>query len=152
MTKKEATQILAMLKAAYPNFYKDMGADEAQGTISIWAMQFADLPAEVVLMALNKHISVGKFPPTIAEIKEKITAIYWEAHGKAYPLCENDIVTEEEQQYYGRLCKMTEGYKYKDEPKVDELVRLQAGNRQNVSSLPSVLTRLDGTSHVPTEG
>ena len=126
MTKKEATQILAMLKAAYPNFYKDMGAEEAQGTISVWTMQFADLPAEVVLMALNKHISTGKFPPTIAEIKEKITAIYWEAHGKAYPICEieREYLSEETKQYYERICKMTEGYKYKDktEPSIEMML------------------------------
>ena len=125
MTKKEATQILAMLKAAYPNFYKDMGADEAQGTISVWTMQFASLPAEVVLMALNKHISTGKFPPTIAEIKEKITAIYWEAHGKAYPIYENErkFLSEETQKYYAKICEATEAYKYKDktEPSIDKL-------------------------------
>ena len=122
MTKKEAVQVVAILKAAYPNYYKDIGAEEAQGTISVWAMQFAELAAEIVLMALNKHISTNKFPPTIAEIKEKITAIYWEAYGKAYPLCENDYVPEEERKICEAICRQTEGYKYKAEPKVDELI------------------------------
>lgn len=80
MTKKEAVQILAILKAAYPNFYKDMSADEAQGTVSVWSMQFANVSAEIVLMALNKAISTSKYPPTIAEVKEKFSSIHWEAY------------------------------------------------------------------------
>ena len=124
MTKKEAIQVLAILKAAYPNYYKDISAEEAQGTISVWSMQFSELSAEIVLMALNKHISTNKFPPTIAEIKEKITAIYWEAHGKAYPISENEryFSTEEERKHYQRICEQTEIYKYKTEPTVGELV------------------------------
>ena len=133
MTKKEAAQVLAILKAAYPNFYKDMGAEEAQGTISVWSMQFADLSSEIVLMALNKHISVGKFPPTIAEIKEKITSIYWEAYDKAYPICENVAATEKERQLCERICRETEGYKYKDrnEPTLSQLIL-----ENNVKHLP----------------
>ena len=41
MTREETIKVLAILKAAYPNAYKGMTREEAQGTVSVWAMQFA---------------------------------------------------------------------------------------------------------------
>lgn len=122
MTKKEAVQLLAILKAAYPNFYKDMSAEEAQGTVSVWSMQFEELPAEIVLIALNKHIATNKFPPSIAEIKEKLTAIHWEAYDKLYQSF--TPLTDEEASLYERIYAQTERYKYSSriEPSVSQLI------------------------------
>lgn len=80
MNKAEAAKILAILTAAYPNAYKNMSPDEANGVVAIWAIQFADVPADIVFMALNKAISGCKFPPSISEIKSRISAIHWEAY------------------------------------------------------------------------
>lgn len=80
MTKKEAVQILAVLKAAYPASYNGMTKEEASGTVSIWAMQFEDMPVDIVMMAVHKLIATNKFPPSVAEVKEKIKTIHWEAY------------------------------------------------------------------------
>ncbi|MBO5909360.1 MAG: hypothetical protein J6Q67_06270 [Clostridia bacterium] len=79
MTRDETIKQLSILKAAYPNFYKDMSRDTANGTINIWASQFAKYPANVVMIAVNKLISLNTFPPSINEVKEKIRGLYWEA-------------------------------------------------------------------------
>ena len=78
MTKQEALQILAILQAAYPNFYKGT-KEEAIGTVSVWCMQFHDMPAEIVLMAVHKLIGTNKFPPTVSEVKAKLVSIGYEA-------------------------------------------------------------------------
>lgn len=80
MTKKEAAQLLAILKAAYPYSYKGLTEQEAMGVISVWTIQFGDIPADIVHMALQKAISVSKFPPTISEVKQKIESLHWEAY------------------------------------------------------------------------
>lgn len=80
MTREETTKILAVLKAAYPNSYKNMSPKEAQGTVSVWHMQFADMPPEIVLMAVQKCISTSTFTPSISEVKKKISSICWEAY------------------------------------------------------------------------
>jgi len=80
LNRQEAVKILAILTAAYPNAYKHMTPDEANGVVAIWAIQFADVPADIVFMALNKAISACKFPPSISEIKSRISAIHWEAY------------------------------------------------------------------------
>ena len=79
MTKAETAQILAILKAAYPNTFKSLSAEDASATINVWASQFANIPVNVVMVAVNKLISTNVFPPTITEVKERIRSLYWEA-------------------------------------------------------------------------
>lgn len=79
MTQKEAGQILAILKAAYPNSYKGMSEQQGLGVISVWSSQFSNIPASVVMITVNKLISTNVFPPTIAEVKERMRSLYWEA-------------------------------------------------------------------------
>ena len=102
MTQKEATQILAILKAAYPNSYKGMTKEEAIGTVNVWATQFINMPASVVMIAVNKLISTNTFPPSIGEVKEKIRGLYFEAwqaledHRRAtegYTMRNGDVIT-----------------------------------------------------------
>lgn len=79
MTAAESLAILAILKAAYPNSYKNVTADDAASISAIWAAQFADIPAKIVLIAVNKWIASNPFPPAISELKRKIEGLYYEA-------------------------------------------------------------------------
>lgn len=81
MTREEAIKVLAILKAAYPNSYRNMSKEEASGTVMVWQTQFANIPAEMVMAAVNKLISTSTFPPSIAEVKDKIRGMYWEVWG-----------------------------------------------------------------------
>lgn len=81
MTREEAIKILAVLKAAYPNFYKNMTKEEAKGTVNVWASQFVAFPYSAVSIAVQKLISTKTFPPTVSEVKERIRSLYWEAEG-----------------------------------------------------------------------
>ena len=78
MTKTEAAQILAILKAAYPNSYRNMTVDEANGTATVWSIHFSKIPVKVVYIAINKWISKNQFPPSIGEIRGQISGLYWE--------------------------------------------------------------------------
>lgn len=124
MTDKEAAQILAILKAAYPNFYKAMTPDEAQGTVSVWQMQFNNVPAEILLMALNKAISVNKYPPSIAEVKEKFSSIHWEVYEVLNRHYNIKNLSDEEFAYYKRIYELTQPYKHtkKLEPTISQML------------------------------
>lgn len=80
MTTKESAQILAVLTAAYPNAYKNISDQEAAAVALVWASQFAEIPYDIVFMALQKAISTCKFPPTICEVKGKLSDLSWEAY------------------------------------------------------------------------
>lgn len=77
MTREETLAIMGVLKAAYPNYYKDMKRGEAEGIVSLWSEMFKDDPAQVVAAAVKAHIAtdVKGFPPHIGAIKEAIVKL-----------------------------------------------------------------------------
>ena len=79
MTESDGTTILTILKAAYPNSYKDLTKREAAGIINVWRQNLSDAPAEVVMLAVRRLITKSKFPPTIAEVRSQIVALRGEA-------------------------------------------------------------------------
>lgn len=129
MTREETIKVLALLKAAYPNSYKNMSKDEANATATVWAVQFADMPTEIVMIAVNKLISTSPFPPAISEVKEKIKCLYWEILSVLMENKETRTLTDEQEAKYDRLLDMVESYRNhsKVEPSISELVE---GNNQ----------------------
>ena len=72
MTRDDTVIILGILKTAYPNFYKDMKKDEMYNTIDLWNEMFEMDDVNLVKVAVKEYIQTGTFPPSIAEIKNKI--------------------------------------------------------------------------------
>lgn len=72
MTQKEVTAVLAIIKVAFPSFCKDGAIDQ---TIILWSEMFKDENAIVVTEAVKSLIATSKFPPTIADVKEKIQLV-----------------------------------------------------------------------------
>jgi hypothetical protein len=75
VTRDEVITILGILKAGYPNFYKDMRKEEAENVVNLWAMMFESENAKVVTEAIKALMCTLKYPPTIADVKEKIALI-----------------------------------------------------------------------------
>jgi len=122
MNEATATAILTLLKAAFPNNYKDLNRRDARGVISTWAEQLSDAPAEAVLLAVKKLIGTSTFPPSIAEVREKIVSLSREAEGyvreregmrrmRAYADREIDVPVTELEQQMKLLYEMTKYFK-----------------------------------------
>ena len=124
MNKKEAAQILAILKAAYPNSYKNMTQEEAMGTVSVWALQFADMPADIVLMAVHKAISSSPFPPAISEVKAKLIEIHWEASRMISSVPYSKLLPKKEKEVAKRIYDATLKYGYSNslEPSLENML------------------------------
>ena len=122
MNKKEAVQILAILKAAYPSSYNGMTKEEASGTVSVWAMQFESIPVDIVMMAIHKLIASNKFPPTVAEVKDKIKSIHWEAYESITRM--KNFLPEETLKKCEMIYEATMDYKYGKtyEPSINYMV------------------------------
>ena len=110
MTKEETLRVLAILKAAYPASYNGMTKREANGTVAVWCMQFADVPVDIVLMAVQKLISTNKFPPAISEVKGKIESIHYEAYEALYSTL-GEFLTDEKKAQYKRIYDATKNFK-----------------------------------------
>lgn len=77
MTREETLAIMGVLKAAYPNYYRDMNRKDAEAVVDLWATMFNDEPMQLVAMAVKAHIAsdVKGFPPHIGAIKEAIVKL-----------------------------------------------------------------------------
>ena len=125
MTREDTIKILAILKAAYPNSYKNMTKEEANGTVTIWAMQFATIPADVVMFAINKLISTSPFPPAICEVKSKISGLYWEAWDALRMNQEYKTLTPAQEAVYQRVFDAAESLRNGGagvEPSLQEMI------------------------------
>ena len=77
MDRSDVLKIMAVLRGAYPAFYRDISKAEANDTVNLWADMFsADDPA-VVGAAVKSLIAADEkgFPPTIGQVKAKMRLI-----------------------------------------------------------------------------
>ena len=79
MTLEESIKLLALIKLAYPNSYKDIDKDTQLATINLWHRTFGSVPFGIMEMALDHFVKSSKFPPSIADICEELKGIHYEA-------------------------------------------------------------------------
>ena len=122
MTREETIKVLAILKAAYPNAYKNMTREEANGTVTVWAMQFATFPVELVLLAVNKIIATSTFAPAISEVKDKIRGMYWELWTTVHH--ENEKLDEGQLLLYTKMLDAVERLRASsdNEPAISDII------------------------------
>jgi hypothetical protein len=75
MTREETKTILSVLKAGYPNFYKDLKPADANQIIDLWSTMFSDESPKIVVEAVKALMCTLVYPPTIADVKQKIALI-----------------------------------------------------------------------------
>lgn len=88
VTKQEVNKLLALMKANYSYAFKTMSQQDKYLLLNTWTFTLQDLNADVVMIAAMQLISVSKWLPTVAEIREQCRELHYSA---AYG---NDSVTE----------------------------------------------------------
>ena len=109
MNKKEAGQLLALIKLAYPTAYRDIDKETALATVNMWQMSFPDVPYPIMEQAFNHFRMVSKFPPTVADMVQALKGIYLEAVEGA--LINKSLGDEEMVNRYREIMEYTERYK-----------------------------------------
>ena len=69
MTLQEVSMVLNVLRANYPIAFKNMTADEIVVMRNLWYSQLKHESVDKVNTAVQTHISLSKYMPTIAEVK-----------------------------------------------------------------------------------
>lgn len=74
MTREETLMVMSVLKAAYPDYYKNMRRSDAEEVVNLWAVMFAHDNPNVVMGAVQSLIAtdVKGDPPHIGAVKQKI--------------------------------------------------------------------------------
>lgn len=75
MTPEETIKILSIIKAAYPQWAKDLKASDAKMMVTLWNDMLQDYEYNLVQVAIKKVIATNKFPPSVAEVIESINYI-----------------------------------------------------------------------------
>lgn len=75
MTKKDAAKLVMIVVTAYPNFDKFRDEDSVNATVNLWAVMLEDIDAATADLAVRQHIATSKWPPSIAELRERILEI-----------------------------------------------------------------------------
>lgn len=72
MTRQETAKIMSVLKTAYPRYYDSKSQEEIKAAINLWTTMLSEYSYELVAGAVKALIATCKFPPTIADVNEKI--------------------------------------------------------------------------------
>lgn len=124
MTKEETKKILAVIKAAYPAFYKDYTNDDLSGAVNVWHEMLIDDSYQNVSIAVSAIISTNKFAPSIAEVKEKL-----------FDIANPDIMTAQEAWNEVKKAISQGNYNYVEAfNKLPELLKTIVGNALQINA------------------
>lgn len=77
MDRKETVSVLALLRAAFPAFYREMDRRELEKIVDLWEDMFRAEDGRIVAAAVKSLIAAkaDSFPPSIGAVKEKMRQI-----------------------------------------------------------------------------
>lgn len=75
MTKVETGKIMSVLEVAYPRYYAGQDEEKKKQAVALWHMMLKEQPYELVQTAVKAVIATNTFPPTVAEVIEKINSL-----------------------------------------------------------------------------
>lgn len=77
MTITETLKIFSVLKANYPNFFKNTSKADAEAQVNLWAEMFKEEPYELVSASVLSHIATDTngYPPNVGQIKANISKL-----------------------------------------------------------------------------
>lgn len=91
MTQQETIKLLALIKLAYPNSYKDIDKDTQIATVNMWYKIFESVPYPIMELSIEHFVKTSKFPPTIADINDVLRSMYYEALGNVLSLGSGEL-------------------------------------------------------------
>ena len=114
MTLEDSIRLLALIKLAYPNSYKDIDKDTQLATVNMWQRAFNTVPFAIMEMALDHFVKSSKFPPTIADMCDELRSIHFEA-------LENVLTLEngEQRNVYKYIMQQTERFTERNEQRIN---------------------------------
>ena len=91
LTKKDILLMIKVIKANYSYAYQNANSEDVTLMTNVWFECLKKYPKEIVNQAFRETIETNKYPPTIADIIEKIKSMV-------------SAVGESDQELWGELC------------------------------------------------
>ena len=84
MTKDDANYLLGLAQANFGYAFKDMTKSQKVLMVNSWAFGLQDIPADIVMLAFMQLVTTSKWVPTVAEIREQVRHIGYQAREGLY--------------------------------------------------------------------
>ena len=98
MTEQDTKELLAVVAAAYPDHFKGISRKRAQAIVALWSGQLASADAEIISVALQRHIRESSWAPKIADLFRIIKTMYFETKERYMMLqmvdCDRQVMEE----------------------------------------------------------
>ena len=75
MNKQDTENVLNIVNASYPQYLKHMTPIERKTQLAVWYDLLRDCDKDDVLAAVRKHVETSKYPPSIADVREKVKLV-----------------------------------------------------------------------------
>lgn len=75
MNKQDTENVLNIVNASYPQYLKHMTPMERKTQLAVWYDLLRDCDKDDVLAAVRKHVETSKYPPLIADVREKVKLV-----------------------------------------------------------------------------
>ena len=72
MTYDETLQLMSILKAAHPDYYKGMKPKDAEAIVALWAELLEPFPCELCAFAVKRLILESPYVPKISDIVTRV--------------------------------------------------------------------------------
>jgi hypothetical protein len=107
---KETLKLLTAIQATYPTHRDHDDESQMRLKAQMWHIHFAEFDYQEVFEALYKYVSVEKFPPSIAEIKELVAKNRNPEAFKTGESAWNEVLSSVKQFGYYQQEKAFEGF------------------------------------------
>lgn len=71
MEQSYLSKIMAVLKIAYPYYFKEMEEEDSRAFLSLYSKKLKDFEYQVAAKAIDEIITKSKFMPTLSEVLEE---------------------------------------------------------------------------------
>ncbi len=95
MTIEDANYLLGLAEANYEYYFKTKTDQQKIMLVHSWAFGLQDIPADIVMMAFLQEMTVCKYLPSVAEIREAVKELRAEAKDEVLKRAD-----------YRRMCQM----------------------------------------------
>lgn len=75
MNKEETKGLFLLVKGSYPNAYRDIDEVQLKIMVNSWHSFFEDIPVQVMVKVVQKHILNSVYPPSVKELREEALKI-----------------------------------------------------------------------------
>lgn len=80
MTRSEVKQLLALIKAAYPNHYKGQSDDDLRAAVNVWYLALEDHDATFIGAGIKRLLQTSVYPPVPADVIKSAEEQHYALH------------------------------------------------------------------------